>query len=231
MTDLINIGFSIYPGFVQLDVMAVYQVLSFPPNAKIHLISKDLTPIISNEGLKINPTVTYSNCPQLDVICVPGGGIQQVEIMKDRATLNFLQQIGSTAKYVTSVCTGSMILAAAKLLEGYQATCHWAFKEQLAMLGVEVTDCRVVIDRNRITGAGVTSGIDLGLTLTGLIWGETMAKIAQLMMEYDPKPPFSAGNCITAEPEIKASLLNLGQPLIEAFLDCTKEIDNQNKAK
>ncbi len=227
MTDSIDIGFSIYPGFVQLDVMAAYQVLSFPPSVKIHLIGKDLTPVISNEGLKIEPTVTYSTCPQLDVICVPGGGIEQVEIMRDRATLDFLRQISSTTKYITSVCTGSMILAAAKLLEGYKATCHWAFREQLEMLGVEVINERVVIDRNRITGAGVTSGIDLGLTLVSLIWGESMAKMAQLMMEYDPKPPFNAGNPLTVESEIRESLLNAGKPLLEAFLNCTKEIQEE----
>ena len=224
MTDLIKIGFLIYPGFVQLDIMAAYQVLSFPPNAKIHLIAKDLAPVTSNEGLKINPTVTFNTCPQLDVICVPGGGIGQVEVMQDRVTLEVLQQISSTSKYITSVCTGSMILAAAGLLEGYKATCHWAFIDQLAMLGVETVNERVVCDRDRITGAGVTSGIDFGLTLVSLIWGESMTKMTQLMLEYDPKPPFDAGNSSAVDEEIKASLLTFGQPFIEAFLNCTKEI-------
>ena len=225
MTDSINIGFLIYPGFVQLDVTAAYQVLSFPPNARIHLISKDLTPVVSNEGIKLHPTVTFDTCPQLDVICVPGGGMGQVKVMKDAVTLDFLRQISTTAKYVTSVCTGSMILAAAGLLKGYKATCHWAFKEQLAMLGVEVIDERVVIDRDRITGAGVTSGIDLGLILVSLIWGESIAKMTQLMLEYDPQPPFDAGSLATVEPAVAESLLKLGQPLIDAFLNCTKEIE------
>lgn len=223
MTDLINIGFLVYPGVFQLDVMAAYQILSFPPNAKIHLLWKNLTPIISNEDLTITPTTTFDDCPQLDVICVPGGGMGQVEVMKDREILNFLQQQGTTAKYITSVCTGSMILAAANLLQGYKATCHWAVREQLAMLGVEVIPERVVIDRNRITGAGVTSGIDFGLTLVSLIWGESMAKMTQLMMEYDPQPPFNAGTPETASKEVVESLIQVGKPLIEAFLTQTKE--------
>ena len=220
----VNIGFLIYPQVVQLDVMGAYQVLSFPPNAQTHLIAKTLNPIISNEGLTIAPTTTLDNCPPLDVICVPGGGIGQVEVMKDQDILNFLRQQSNHAKYTTSVCTGSLILAAANLLQGYKATCHWAFREQLAMLGVEVIDERVVIDRDRVTGAGVTSGIDFGLTLLSLLWGEEMAKMAQLMMEYDPQPPFQAGTPNTAETEIMNLLLQLGNPLIEAFLQQTQAI-------
>lgn len=222
--NLLNIGFLVYPDVIQLDVMGVFQVLSFPPNVKTHLIAKSLNPIVSNEGLQITPTTTLDNCPPLDVICVPGGGMGQVEVMKDRDILNFLKQQSNNARYTTSVCTGSLILAAANLLQGYKATCHWAFCEQLALFGVKVVSERVVIDRDRITGAGVTSGIDFGLTLLSLLWGEEMAKMAQLMMEYDPQPPFQAGTPKTAEKEIVNSLLQLGNPLIEAFLRQTQEI-------
>jgi cyclohexyl-isocyanide hydratase len=217
-----HIGFLIYPGVVQLDVLGAYQVLAFPPDAKVHLVAKSLEPITSNEGLTLLPTKTLANCPTLDVICVPGGGMGQVEAMQDREILTFLQQQATTAKYVTSVCTGSMILAAAGLLQGYKATCHWAFREQLAILGVEVLAERVVIDRNRITGAGVTSGIDFGLTLLGLLWGETMAQMAQLMMEYNPEPPFNAGTPETAGTALTETFLQLGQPLVAAFLTQTK---------
>lgn len=219
-----DIGFLVYPDVVQLDVMGAYQVLSFPPSAKTHLIAKNLNPLISNEGLTITPTTTLDNCPPLDVICVPGGGMGQVEVMKDQDIFVFLQKQSSHAKYTTSVCTGSLILAAANLLQGYKATCHWAFREQLAMLGVEVISERVVIDRNFITGAGVTSGIDLGLILLSLLWGEEIAKMAQLMLEYDPQPPFQAGTPETAETEIKNLLLQLGNPLIDAFLRQTQQI-------
>ncbi len=135
-----QIGFLVYPGVVQLDVMAAYQVLSFPPNTQVHLIWKSLDSIESNEGLIITPTVTLTNCPPLDVICVPGGGIGQIEIMQDPEILNFLKQQADTAQYVTSVCTGSLILAAAGLLQGYQATCHWAFREQLMQFGKPLVD-------------------------------------------------------------------------------------------
>jgi cyclohexyl-isocyanide hydratase len=228
MTAL-QIGFLVYPGVVQLDVMGAYQVLAFPPNIEIHLIWKTLTPIVSNEGLIITPTVTLADCPDLDVICVPGGGLGQVAIMQDDDILDFLRQQSQTAKYVTGVCTGSMILAAAGLLEGYKATCHWAFREQLAMLGVEVVRQRVVIDRDRITGAGVTSGIDFGLTLVGLLCGEDVAKMAQLMMEYDPQPPFNSGTPETAGTAAVQQLSEFGKPLIDAFLTQTKAIVDRDR--
>jgi cyclohexyl-isocyanide hydratase len=201
----LQIGFLIYPGAIQLDVMGAYQVLAFPPNTQVHLLWKTLSPVVSNEGLILAPTTTLAECPPLDVICVPGGGIGQVEVMQDHEILHFLKQQSVTAQYVTSVCTGSLVLAAAGLLQGYKATCHWAFQDQLAMLGVEVVPQRVVIDRNRVTGAGVTSGIDFGLTLLKLLCGEQVAKMTQLMMEYTPEPPFDAGTPETAGEEVDRS--------------------------
>ena len=231
MTLKINIGFLVYPDVVQLDIMGAYQILAFPPNTNIHLVGKNLTPIVSSEGLIITPTTKLDNCSVLDVICVPGGGMGQIEVMQDAEILDFLQQQATIAKYITSVCTGSLILAAANLLQGYKATCHWAFREQLATLGVNVVNQRVVVDRDRITGAGVTSGIDLGLTLLGLLCGEDTAKMAQLMMEYHPEPPFNTGIPETAGEEISQPLLKLGKPLIEAFLKQTQAIQNQNVSK
>ena len=137
--------------------------------------------------------------------------------MQDQTTLEFIQNQSKEAKYVTSVCTGSLILAAAGLLQGYKATCHWAFIDQLKMQGVEIVPDRVVVDRDRITGAGVTSGIELGLTLLDLLYGEDIAKMTQLMMEYSPQPPFNSGTLDTAEPQIVESLLQAGKPLIDAL--------------
>lgn len=225
-TMSLQIGFLIYPGIIQLDVMGAYQVLAFPPDTQLHLIGKTLTPIISNEGLLLTPTVTLADCPPLDVLCVPGGGLGQIEVMKDTEILDFLQQQSKSAQCVTSVCTGSMILAAAGLLKGYKAACHWAFRDQLAMLGVEVAPQRVVIDRDRITGAGVTSGIDFGLTLLSLLCGEEVAKMAQLMMEYTPAPPFNAGTPETAGKEIVDSLMLFGKPLLDAFAAQTRDTAN-----
>jgi cyclohexyl-isocyanide hydratase len=225
----LKIGFLIYPGVIQLDVMGAYQVLSFPPNTQVHLIWKTLSPVMSNEGLILTPTVTLESCPDLDVICVPGGGMGQVEIMRDGEILNFLKQQSTIVRYITSICTGSLILAAAGLLESYKATCHWAFRDQLAALGVDVVPDRVVVDRNRITGAGVTSGIDFGLTLLGLLCGEEVAKMTQLMMEYQPQPPFDAGTPEAAGEAIVQPLLELGQPLLEAFWEATREVGDRAK--
>jgi cyclohexyl-isocyanide hydratase len=225
----IQIGFLIYPGVIGLDMMGAYQVLAFPPHTELHSIWKTRSEIVSNEGLTLVPTTTLSDCPPLDVICVPGGGMGQVEVMKDREILDFLKHQSATAQYVTSVCTGSLILAAAGLLQGYRATCHWAFREQLGMLGVEVVPQRVAIDRNRVTGAGVTSGIDLGLTLLGLLCGEEVAKMTQLMMEYSPEPPFNAGTPETAGEEMTRSLMQFGKPLVDAFLAQTKDTAAQLK--
>ena len=223
MTQL-KIGFLIYPEVIQLDVTAAYQVLSFPPNTETYLVGKTLEPITSNEGLTLTPNLDFASCPQLDVICVPGGGMGQIDVMRDKITFEFLGHQAVKAKYITSVCTGSMILAAAGLLQGYRAACHWAFREQLAMLGVEVIAERVVIDRNRITGAGVTSGIDFGLTLLSLLCGEDAAMMAQLMMEYDPQPPFNAGSPATAGTRITESLLQVGKPFIDAFMAQTQTL-------
>jgi len=225
----LQIGFLIYPGVIQLDVMGAYQVLSFPPNTQVHLLWKTLSPVVSNEGLILTPTTTLAECPPLDVICVPGGGIGQVEVTQDSEILDFLGQQSITAQYVTSVCTGSLILAAAGLLQGYKATCHWAFRDQLAMLGVEVVPQRVVIDRNRVTGAGVTSGLDFSLTLLGLLCGEQVAKMTQLMMEYTPEPPFNAGTPETAGEEIVQSLMQFGQPLLDAFQAQTQKVAAQRE--
>ncbi|WP_110987830.1 DJ-1/PfpI family protein [Acaryochloris thomasi] len=216
-----QIGFLIYPDVIQLDVTAAYQVLAFPPQTSLHLIAKTTAPLKSNEGLILQPTVTLDDCPPLDVICVPGGGLGQLKVIQDPDCLDFLRHQSTTSQYVTSVCTGSLILAAAGLLQGYRATTHYLFRDQLALLGVEVVPERVVIDRNRVTGAGVTSGLDFGLTLLSLLYGETTAQMAQLMMEYSPKPPF-AGTPETAAPEAVAALMQAGQPLMEAFLKQTQ---------
>ena len=223
----LQIGFIIYPGVIQLDFTGPYQVLSFPPNTQTHLLWKSLSPIKSNEGLLLSPTTTFADCPPLDVICVPGGGLGQVDVMEDNSALSFIRRQASTAQYVTSVCTGSMILAAAGVLEGYRATCHWAFRDQLTALGVEVIPQRVVVDRNRVTGAGVTSGIDFAFALLSLLYDEKTAKVTQLMMEYAPKPPFNAGTPETAGAEVMTALMEGGQALVDAFWSQTKKTASQ----
>lgn len=216
------IGLVIFPDMTQLDLTGPYQVFALMPDTRVHLLWKTLEPVTSNDGMTILPTTTFDACPPLDVLCVPGGP-GQVEMMQDTELLEFLQQQGKTAKYITSVCTGSLILAAAGLLQGYRAACHWAFREQLAMLGVEVGTERVVVDRNRITGGGVTAGIDFGLVLAGMLCGEPTAKMLQLLMEYNPAPPFNAGSPESAGLVVVEQVKQFGEQLIEASLTVTKQ--------
>lgn len=187
------IGLVMYPGMTALDIVGPQQVLSALPHVQIHRIWKTLDPIKTDDGMVILPDTTFDHCPPLDVICV-GGGLGQMAVVDDPDVLEFFRRQGSTAKFITSVCGGSEFLAKAGLLQGYRAATHWMAREQLARLGVEVGTERVVIDRNRMTGGGVTAGIDFGLVLAGALCGEESAKITQLLMEYDPAPPFDVGS-------------------------------------
>jgi cyclohexyl-isocyanide hydratase len=205
------IGLVFYPGMTSLDIIGPQQVFSGLPGVQIHRIWKTLDPVKTDDGMMVLPDTTFENCPRLDVVCI-GGGLGQAVVEDDPDVLAFLHKQGSTAKFITSVCGGSLFLAKAGLLEGYRAATHWAARGQLAQLGVEVGTERVVIDRNRITGGGVTAGIDFGLTLTSILYGEEVAKITQLMIEYNPAPPFDAGSPEQAGAELvqKAMLFMQG---------------------
>ena len=158
---------------------------------------------MSDRGIGLLPTMTFDDCKSLDVICVPGGP-GQIELMDDPDTLAFLRRIAPTCQLVTSVCTGSLVLGAAGLLRGYRATCHWSSLDQLSLLGAEPVSDRVVRDRNRITGAGVTSGIDFALAVVAELLGDEIAQEVQLQMEYDPQPPYQTGSPLTAPPALVA---------------------------
>ncbi|MDQ0550824.1 DJ-1/PfpI family protein [Pantoea agglomerans] len=200
MNRPLQIGLLLFPDVTQLDLTGPWEVFARTPGVECHLIWKDLQPVRSDRGLSILPTTSFADCPPLDVICVPGGP-GQIALMSDDVTLNFLRQQADQAKWVTSVCTGSLVLGAAGLLKGYCATSHWSSIDQLALLGAEPVSQRVVRDRNRISGAGVTSGIDFALTLVAEIAGDAVAKAVQLQMEYDPEPPFTSGSPHTAPPQ------------------------------
>ena len=195
------IGLVFYPGMTSLDMVGPHQVFSALPGVELHRIWKTLDPIKTDDGLVILPDTTFENCPPLDVICV-GGGLGQMAVVDDPEALEFFRKQGSTAKFITSVCGGSEFLAKAGLLQGYRAATHWGMREQLASLGVEVGTERVVVDRNRITGGGVTAGIDFGLTIASILYGEETAKIIELLLEYNPAPPFDVGSPEKAGPEL-----------------------------
>lgn len=200
-----NVVMLLYPKMAQLDLTGPFEVFSSFKELHVHLVWKDTNVVKDANGLSILPSVSMDQCPQADILFVPGGA-GQLALMEDEQVLTFLQQQAKNAQYVTSVCTGSLILAAAGLLTGYRATSHWLSIEQLALFGVKPVHERVVIDGNRVTGAGVTSGIDFALTLMAEIFGVERAKIAQLRMEYDPAPPFIGGSPSKTEPELVACI-------------------------
>lgn len=199
-----SIGLLLFPKLTQLDLTGPYEVFARTPGAKVHLIWKTLEPVASDHGLAIVPTATFAACPKLDLICVPGGP-GQIDLMDDDETLDFLRRVAGEAQLVTSVCTGSLVLGAAGLLRGYRATSHWSCVEQLALLGAEPVHDRVVRDRNRITGAGVTSGIDFALNVIADLYGRDIAESIQFQMEYDPAPPFPSGSPAHASPAFVAA--------------------------
>jgi cyclohexyl-isocyanide hydratase len=183
----------IFPRMTQLDFTGPFEVFARTPGVKVHVLWKTLEPVVSDTGLAILPTMTLQDCPALDLICIPGGP-GQIALMDDETILAFVREKGEQAKFVTSVCTGSLVLGAAGLLQGYQATTHWMSLDQLVYFGATPVKSRVVIDRNRITGGGVTSGIDFALHVASLITDEQTARAIQLGIEYNPQPPFNSGS-------------------------------------
>ncbi len=203
MSTPLQIGLVLFPRVTQLDFTGPLQVFSSVPGAKVHLIWKRIEPVASDGVMTITPTMTFADCPQLDVICVPGG-IGTDDMVNDAEMLDFLRKQAAGAKYVTSVCTGSLVLGAAGLLKGYRATTHWSAMDHLAPFGAVPTKTRVCVDRNRISGGGVTAGIDFALTLVSLLVDRQTAEMIQLRLEYNPAPPFNSGSPDTAPPEILA---------------------------
>ncbi|MDZ8053808.1 MAG: DJ-1/PfpI family protein [Aulosira sp. ZfuVER01] len=193
----ISIGIVLFPNVTQLDFTGPYEVFAKLPNTQLYLLAEALVPIRSDRGLTFLPDTTFAQSPHLDVLFVPGGpGIDAK--LEDRNFLDFLKTQGAKARYITSVCTGSLLLAAAGLLQGYRATTHWLSLDLLGLFGVEVVEQRVVIDRDRITGGGITSGIDFGLVIAAELFGEDIAQSIQLQIEYNPQPPFNSGSPHTA---------------------------------
>lgn len=212
MTDQspVSIAFLIFPGITQLDLMGPAQVLSRLGNTTVHLVAKTLDPVSTDSGFPLTPTASFNDVGQADILCVPGG-FGTIDAIQDTSTLDWVKGVAGTATWITSVCTGSLILGAAGLLKGYRAACHWGSRDQLAYFGAIPTAERVVFDRNRASGGGVTSGIDFSLALTAKIRGEDYAKFVQLSLEYDPAPPFNAGSPDKAGPETVKAYMDMVQ--------------------
>jgi cyclohexyl-isocyanide hydratase len=191
-TEIIQIGFLAFPDLTALDLVGPHEVLSRVPGVECRIVAERAGPFPTQKGIWMAADVSYDDCPQLDLLCVPGGPGQEA-CMEDARLLQFLRTQAEGARWMAGICTGSLILGAAGLLRGYRATTHWRYRECLRDLGAAPVQKRVVSDRSRITAAGVSAGIDMGLFIAALLAGDHTAQSIQLQLEYDPHPPFRAG--------------------------------------
>jgi cyclohexyl-isocyanide hydratase len=211
--DHLNIGVLVFPNMTSLDALGPYEILARTPDSTCHLVWKTCEPFRGDTGLIVTPSISFADAPQFDVLVVPGGPGQN-DLMADEELFAFLRRQAESAKWIASVCTGSLLLAAAGLLNGYKSTCHWLSLEFLRMFPVDVAEDRVVVDRNRASGGGVTSGLDFAFTMLGLLRGEDVAKRMQLFMEYDPAPPFRSGHPRVAEAATVEQVKEMAQGMI-----------------
>ena len=188
----ITVGFLVFPGIQLLDLAGPSEIFSALPDGDIHLFWKTREPLACSAGMRFYPTTTLGEGPLLDVLCIPGGGGINA-LLLDKEVQAWVQHQGSAARFVTSVCTGALLLGAAGLLAGRRATTHWRYHDLLAEFGAIPVKERVVRDGNLITGGGVAAGIDFGLVLVAALRGQSVAEEIQLALEYAPEPPFQAG--------------------------------------
>ena len=208
MAQPIRIVFILYPRLTQLDFTGPYEVLARVPNTEVIIASKDGGVLKTELGLTFTDLTKLSDVDSADMIMIPGGP-GQTDAMQDPDFMAHVKRLGASAKYVTSVCTGSLILAAAGLLSGKRAGSHWAYREFLSAFGAIPDDARVVRDGNAITGGGVTAGIDIALTIAAELAGDDVAKMIQLAIEYAPAPPFNSGRPEIAEEKTVAAVKQL----------------------
>ena len=190
---LLQIGFLIFPDMMLLDMVGPYEVFTKMPDTRLHLVWKSLAPLTVAGGMQMLPSTTFSECPALDLICIPGGSGMN-PLLNDTETLEFIRRQARNARYTTSVCTGALVLGAAGLLKGRRAATHWMSRDMLSEFGATPVADRVIIDGNIITGGGVTAGVDFGITVAAELFGPEVAKAIQLAIEYDPAPPFDTGS-------------------------------------
>ncbi|QTD55821.1 DJ-1/PfpI family protein [Parasphingorhabdus cellanae] len=204
------VGMVIFDDMTNLDLVGPMDALARIPAVDIKLIAQSSELITTDSGCRVVPDVTFVDAPSLDMLFIPGGpGINK--LLLDENTLGFLKKAGTSADWVTSVCTGALALGAAGLLKGYKATTHWTCRDLLPIVGAEPVNERVVIDRNRITGGGVTAGIDFALYLIAHLWGKDRAQMIQLGQEYNPAPPFNSGSPDTAPDNIVEKFLKVSE--------------------
>jgi transcriptional regulator GlxA family with amidase domain len=204
-----TVGLILYPQFTALDIVGPFQTLVDVPGLNVFFIAAQKGPVVDHTGkLTLEATHSFSEIDALDVLVVPGGFADR-DINETNDVVRFVQKIHPTTTWTTSVCTGSIFLAHAGILNGLRATTHWASYDRLQKLGAVPTEQRVVQEGKIITAAGVSSGIDMGLVLVAALEGEEMAKVIQLAIEYDPQPPFDSGTPSKVSPEFKKFVFSI----------------------
>jgi cyclohexyl-isocyanide hydratase len=221
--DSLSVGLVLFEGVTQLDFTGPYEVFSRMPGAKVYLVAESMAPVRTEWGLTISPDTTFDTAPALDVICVPGGWGVNAQL-ENQAIAKFLGTRAPSARYVTSVCTGALLLGAAGVLRGYHASTLWMSVGFLSRFGATHVDQRVVIDRNRITGGGVTAGIDLALVIAAELYGEATSQAIQLAIEYQPAPPFNSGSPHSAPAEIRDRVLAAARSGLDARRNAIERI-------
>src|SRR5881275_1775473 len=204
-----KVAFVLYPDMTALDMVGPYEIISRWPDADVHFLARSLEPVRCDEGLTIIPTDTPETLSDPELIVVPGSG-KPTQVLSDQVLIDWLRTAAPKCKWTASVCTGAGLYAAAGLLEGKTTTTHWAFRDNLRAMGVEVVGDRVVWQGNHVSGAGVSAGIDMALSLTDRVHGREVAESPQLAIEYDPHPPFASG----APDKADASTLRLAFRLL-----------------
>jgi cyclohexyl-isocyanide hydratase len=216
-----EIGMVIFPGMTALDFAAPLDVFARMPNARVHVVGKTMQPVKTDLGFFDSPTVTMRDAPRLDLLFIGGGPGVNV-LMEDEETLEFFRSREPDAQWITSVCTGALVLGAAGLLRGYRAATHWAAMGILPLLGAVPIDERVVVHGNRITGGGVTAGLDFALTVVAQLHGDERAQTMQLAMEYDPQPPFPGGSPRSSPAPLVARVRELLGHVTQARLEAAQ---------
>lgn len=199
-----DVGFVMYEGMSALDLVGVAEVLAHLPEVRVHYVAAGTAPVRADNGMLFTPSITFARLERVDVVVVPGSGTPSKEL-QDVAVIDWLRSAHPLATWTTSVCTGASLLAEAGALDGCTATTHWAFRHLLTDRGIQVSTDRVVRDGSILTAAGVSAGIDMALTLAGILFGDDVARLTQLAIEYGPQPPYDSGSAATAPPALVES--------------------------
>ncbi len=218
-----EVGLLLFPELTILDLLGPYQVFSRTPGFRVHVIAKSRDPVPDQHGLCVLPTTDFAGAPDLDLLCVPGG-FGDIGVIEDAVSMAFIRDVGGRVPWLTSVCTGSLILAAAGLLTGKRAACHWSSREVLSIYGAIPDAGRVVEDGQVITGGGVTAGLDFALHVVALLKGEPVAQSVQLSLEYAPSPPFDAGRPETAPDAVRERVESVTREAVDKRLAKAREV-------